>query len=749
MNVLLKNLLKRRGICFIAVFLIYMSYAKAETFEIKVDASKRDGRVPELLTSSVWITHPSEKDVYILNKFFKENRPATIQLTIPLGGVDFKSFKVELAEYLKNPGISIIIEKSNKYGTTLIIGFDPAPMRSWLSSRPGDVRKIGKNNDGFTIEQTSPPANYSKWSEVVGYTLKYFKNNLGVKKLGFFVGHEPNRDWLGSEESLFKYYAASAQAAKAVSESIYVGGIGPWSVTGEMVGCEYPHYAPYVRDLCRKEGGWADSRKEPILKNFIEYVAEHHLPLDFVNWHSFGRTPASFLEDADTIRGWIKQAGITGKNVILYPSDWTYWANAYPADYLDTSESAAYIMHALYYMWKGGIDWHGHDFNVFDEGLERAITGARGNSTFIGDWSLFAKSSSIGGGIVKPMYNAFKALTIFAGNDGNAPNNLISTTFPERKTIIALSSIRGDSERISTMVANFVPVDRGKLKTHLYTEIMKSLNISEKEKMILKKRLRESKKETKGKRKEYLLSGITDPEKIETIDFVINAYNIFLKNKNLLNSIRDASKNLKYPSSHNIANIILENLEASSRKTTVVVNIANIPFSGRAHLVTYKIDRNNSNAASFNKRTEPTATLENSGIGGEIDKRVWDYEKEAKFKAAEAVKTYLLDRGIPTEKITELKELLKGDRRELRNILENKNLSTDEKNIFLKAFQEYKKVIGNTYFNRIEAINALNGVSLEGSRKEKEIEIKDGNFAVDISVDPNSVHLLILERYLH
>lgn len=748
MNLLLKNLLKGSGICFIAFFLNYMSYAKAESFEIKIDASKHMGKVPELLTSSVWITHPSEKDVYILNKFFKENKPATIQLTIPLGGVDFESFKVELAEYLKNPGVSIIIEKSKKYGTTLIIGFDPAPMRSWLSSRPGDLRKIGKDNDGFTIEQTSPPANYSTWSEVVEYTLKYFKNTLGVKKLGFFVGHEPNRDWLGSEESLFQYYEASAQAAKAVSESIYVGGIGPWSVIGEMVGCDYPHYAPYVRELCKKEGGWANSEKEPILKNFIEYVAEHHLPLDFINWHSFGRHPASFLDDADTIQGWLKQAGIAGEKVILYPSDWTYWANAYPADYLDTSESAAYIIHALYYMWKGGIDWHGHDFNVYDEGLERAITGARGNSTFIGDWSLFAKSSSVGGGIVKPMYNAFKALTIFAGNDVAGPNKLISTTFPEKKSIIALSSLRGDGEGISIIVANYTPVDGGKRKTHLHNEIMKRLNISEKEKRILKKRLREAKKEPIEKRREQLLSGITDPEKIETLDFVIKAYKILLKNKNLLDSIRDTSKNLKYPSSRSIASMIIENLEASSQPKNVAVNIANIPFSGQAHLSTYQIDSNNSNAASFNKKTEPTTTSASSGIGGEIDKQIWTYEKEAKFKAAEALKTYLLNRGFSNEKILELKELLEENRRDLRKILENKKLTAGEKKILLMALQEYKKVRGNTYFNRIEAINALNGVSLEGSRKEKKLEIKDGTLAADILLAPNSVHLLLLERSL-
>jgi hypothetical protein len=256
-------------------------------------------------------------------------------------------------------------------------------------------------------------------------------------------------------------------------------------------------------------------------------------------------------------------------------------------------------------------------------------------------------------------------------------------------------------------------------------------------------------KEPKEKRREHLLSGITDPEKIETVEFVIKAYYILLKNKNKLGSIRDASKNLKYPSSRSIANLIIENLEAGSKSKNVVVNIANIPFSGRAHLLTYKIDSNNSNAGSFNKRTEPTKTLSSSGIGGEIDRRVREYEKEAKFKAAEAVKTYLLDKGFSNEKIVELKELLEGNRKDLRKILENKNLAADEKNILLMALQEYKKVRGNTYFNRIEAINALSGVSLEGSREEKEIEIKDGNFAVDISVDPNSVHLLILERYLH
>ncbi|MCF6158412.1 MAG: hypothetical protein E3K32_07535 [wastewater metagenome] len=750
---------RRKPIYLLTLLLLFLSFEVLATEHIRVDASKDWGGIPDILSSSLWITHPSEKDIYILHKFFSENRPSTIQLTIPLGGTDFKSFKRDMREYLSNEGVSLVIEKSKEYNTTLIIGFDPAPMRSWLSSRPGDYRKIGKNTGSFNIEQTSPPANYHLWGEVVKETLTYFRNGLHVRNLGFYVGHEPNRDWLGSEESFFKYYEEAARAAKSVSKNIKVGGIGPWSVEAPKVPCDYPEYAPYVSDLCSADGGWADPQKQPLLRNFITYVAHYRLPLDFINWHSFGAIPEGFLKDADTIRGWLKESGIEEETIILFPSDWTYWANSYPADYLDGQENAAYCIQAIYYMWKAGIGWHGHDFNVFDDGLENAIKGNRQNKLFIGNWGIFTRRQQTGWGITKPVYNALKALTIVAGKNTDHSRRLISTQFPEKESIVAFSTLSDNRKRISLMISHYTPHDTEKLKKHILHKIETTTEFLEKEKIELKKCMEKN----SGKRKDKallecinkLIPTINDFGKTEAINFIKNIYP-FLGDKKRLEYILNTSQ-IEYSETRKIANTLKDVID-DVRPRQIQVHFTNIPFTGKAKLITYTIDDTYSNACTFNKSTEPTKTNAPCGMGGVIDQAVWTAKEEASKEGMKAAKDYLLSSGYTNKEIGFVEKNIKkykntsGIKQNLNQWIKKihtkwnkyppKKIQADFKN----AFERYRGSYRSSYYNALDTINNWNEISLEGSKREKEIVIKERTFVKDITVEPNSVYLFILKE---
>ena len=116
-------------VSFILISLFPQGETKAatKTALVKVDASKNLGKSPELLSSSIWISQAHEKDKNILTKFFKENSPAVIQLSLPLGGTDYESFKKELKDYLSNDEISIILRKVNENNSTLIVDSIPYP----------------------------------------------------------------------------------------------------------------------------------------------------------------------------------------------------------------------------------------------------------------------------------------------------------------------------------------------------------------------------------------------------------------------------------------------------------------------------------------------------------------------------------------------------------------------------------------------------------------------------------------------
>ena len=182
-----------------------------------------------------------------------------------------------------------------------------------------------------------------------------------MNNLGYLIGHEPNIEWAGDEQSLFEYYAVTARAAKAVDSSILVGGLGPWSFSSSRPPCNHSGFSAAAKTLCQHED-WTDPDAGPLLDQFTNYVVANNLPLDFLNWHSLGVAPLWLEAELAGVKQRLAAKDLG--NVKLFPSDWTYWEGPYPSGYLDTAETASYIPSALAHMWLAGVDWHGHDFDV-------------------------------------------------------------------------------------------------------------------------------------------------------------------------------------------------------------------------------------------------------------------------------------------------------------------------------------------------------------------------------------------------
>lgn len=436
--------------------------AVAQTANISVDASAPRGAPSPLLASNVWIVGKNDlRNRYYVERFFADQQPRVIQYTMSFD--IFLQDTRSLEDYLErldrlllreDTVPKLLMEKIRAADARLVAGFEPYAMPKWLSSRPGDDRQAFVKEQWWTIERVSPPRDYAAAGRLVAETLRFLRERVGIRNLGWYVGHEPETQWLGDEASLFRYYEAAARAAKAVDPEIKVGGIGSYNgIQGTKAGCDDPHFTPATQQICRSEGGWANPAGSPLTQSFIIFAAKNAVPLDFINWHAFGsRPPNKHQADARLLRNWLQLAQL--KNVKLYPSDWTYWAGAYPADYLDTQEAAAYVISSLYFMAKGGVGWHGHDFNIEVAAFEQQRAEERFNGEFIGDWPLMTRR-----GVIKPVYNAFRALTMLTSREGQP--RMLAARVEGAPDVGAFSTHRNDG--IYVLISNYVAAPSGPL----------------------------------------------------------------------------------------------------------------------------------------------------------------------------------------------------------------------------------------------------------------------------------------------
>lgn len=134
---------------------------------------------------------------------------------------------------------------------------------------------------------TGPPSDWNEWTQTVRATIEHLsgKNQKNLKNVIYEVWNEPDLfgNWkLYGERDyrlLYRYAALGAQGAKNVN-SFKIG--GP-AVT-----------APYKN--------WID--------NFLGYVSDNKLRLDFYSWHRYTTDPVDYLKDLDNVDTWLfKNAG--------------------------------------------------------------------------------------------------------------------------------------------------------------------------------------------------------------------------------------------------------------------------------------------------------------------------------------------------------------------------------------------------------------------------------------------------------
>ena len=156
----------------------------------------------------------------------------------------------------------------------------------------------------------SPPADWDRWRDLTARFASGLVDRYGIDEVarwGFEVWNEPNLEvfWAGTQADYFRLYELAARAIKRVDERLLVGG---------------PSTAA---------AGW--------IVDFLDFVLEHDVPLDFVSTHTYGNWPLD-------VREALRSRGLD--RMLVW---WTEWGVT-PTHFYDVTDSvygAPFVLHGM------------------------------------------------------------------------------------------------------------------------------------------------------------------------------------------------------------------------------------------------------------------------------------------------------------------------------------------------------------------------------------------------------------------
>ncbi|MFA5576560.1 MAG: helix-turn-helix domain-containing protein [Tissierellaceae bacterium] len=128
----------------------------------------------------------------------------------------------------------------------------------------------------------SQPKEMSLWTDMVKEFVRHIINRYGreeVESWYFEVWNEPELEhvfWVGGKEGYFKFYEETALAVRSIGDKLRVGG-------------------PSITHQAIKDSSW--------LEDFLSYVDEKDVPLDFVSLHIYPEAFSQEEEMSDLLEG--------------------------------------------------------------------------------------------------------------------------------------------------------------------------------------------------------------------------------------------------------------------------------------------------------------------------------------------------------------------------------------------------------------------------------------------------------------
>ena len=167
------------------------------------------------------------------------------------------------------------------------------------------------------------PSDWNNWKNLVKKTIEHYsgKNNRNLGEIYYEVWNEPELTQFGGWKltgnkdyrSLYFYAAQGAQEVENVNK-FYLG--------GPAVGSYYPNW----------------------VNNFVSYVAQNNLRLDFYSWHRYTKNPSEYINDAKNIRN-LLSAFPSSANIPLILTEWGI--DSENTDINNSNIAAAYAVYSI------------------------------------------------------------------------------------------------------------------------------------------------------------------------------------------------------------------------------------------------------------------------------------------------------------------------------------------------------------------------------------------------------------------
>ena len=395
--------------------------APSAPISLEIDAGANVGRLPYLFRAGMFTYSVSDvPPQYVQHAFFSQLKPGVMEIDI--GNFILKPSTGPNDIDTQLTKTDAFIREVVRYGGEPVIAINLVP--DWLTSNPQGLNLYHSRVD-LNFPNEFPPKDYEAWARLVGTIVRHYKTNLGLD-LRYKIWWEPDLEsWQGTEDEYFLLYKYAVLGARRVDPNARIGGPSISNVLGVS---------------------WRKKDSGPMLRNFIEYCSRtplpelklRRLPLDFVVWHQFNADPFwVYASSAKQVAAWLTNSGYSATTEFLI-GEWSSWQeqNAQQlSSERDQPYLASYVVSSIIAMDEAGIKRH-----AFTSLLEQRT---KEDTEFSGGFGIFTK-----GLIIKPVFNAFKALSMLGENRLS-----VKATDPFIRAVATT-----DANTITLVVSNYVPL---------------------------------------------------------------------------------------------------------------------------------------------------------------------------------------------------------------------------------------------------------------------------------------------------
>ena len=206
-----------------------------------------------------------------------------------------------------------------------------------------------ENNWQIHAYRIAPPKDFGKWARICEHIIRHYNegwaNGFQWEIKYWEIWNEPENPpmWQGTREQYFDLYGTAAKHLKKCFPEICVGGYagcGFYAITRQGMNDFYKSFIPWYEE-------------------FLKYVRQHSLPLDFYSFHLYTDDAQEIVAHAKYARERLDMAGLNKTELVF--DEWNYSVirrDAYENDFEEIKElpGAVFVAEAFCRMQGSPID---------------------------------------------------------------------------------------------------------------------------------------------------------------------------------------------------------------------------------------------------------------------------------------------------------------------------------------------------------------------------------------------------------